>query len=242
MSLAGFASDLDWEKYMKDDQIRDIVARIRDRVDNMEDDDDMADAPRVKLVVVGDGAVGKTCLLVAYESGQFPEDYVPTVFENRTATMTYKGEKVLLYLWDTAGQEDYDRLRPLSYPGTDVVLLVFSLMNDISYEAVEEKWSKEVGVYIPDVPMILVGNKVDLRDSNVEDPHANGEGRPVTHEEGQDLADELGCVAYCEVSAKTGKGLNNVFETAVRVVLESRAQQAAPQSKSSSKDKKKKRR
>ena len=76
---------------------------------------------------------------MAYQSGTFPEEYVPTVFENMTHTMEYNGEKILLLLWDTAGQEDYDRLRPLSYPGSDVILLCFSLMNEISYEAISEK-------------------------------------------------------------------------------------------------------
>lgn len=82
---------------------------------------------RVKLVVVGDGMVGKTCLLLAFSKGQFIEGYIPTVFETYVADIEVDGKPVELALWDTAGQEDYDRLRPLSYPDTDVVLMLYSV-------------------------------------------------------------------------------------------------------------------
>ena len=83
-------------------------------------------AIRKKLVIVGDGACGKTCLLIVFSKDQFPEVYVPTVFDSYSATVMTGGRPVNLGLWDTAGQEDYDRLRPLSYPQTDVFLICFS--------------------------------------------------------------------------------------------------------------------
>lgn len=79
---------------------------------------------RKKLVIVGDGACGKTCLLIVFSKDQFPEVYVPTVFENYVADITVDTKCVELVLWDTAGQEDYDRLRPLSYPGNNLFPLV----------------------------------------------------------------------------------------------------------------------
>ncbi len=82
---------------------------------------------RKTLVVVGDGACGKTCLLIVFSKDEFPEVCAPTVFENYVADIEVDGKQVELALWDTAGQEDYDRLRLLSSPDTDVILMCFSV-------------------------------------------------------------------------------------------------------------------
>ena len=94
---------------------------------------------RKKLVIVGDGACGKTCLLTMYTSNTFPLDYIPTVFENYVTTLKVASKRIELSLWDTAGQEDYDRLRPLSYPDTDVILICFSLVDKVSFANITEK-------------------------------------------------------------------------------------------------------
>ncbi|KAJ6344472.1 hypothetical protein OIU76_006065 [Salix suchowensis] len=89
-----------------------------------------------------------------------PTDYVPTVFDNFSANVLVDGQTVNLGLWDTAGQEDYNRLRPLSYRGADVFILAFSLISRPSYENVSKKWVPELRHYAPSVPIVLVGTKL----------------------------------------------------------------------------------
>jgi len=176
---------------------------------------------RKKLVIVGDGACGKTCLLIVFSKDQFPEVYVPTVFENYVADIEVDGKQVELALWDTAGQEDYDRLRPLSYPDTDVILMCFSIDSPDSLENIPEKWTPEVRHFCPNVPIILVGNKKDLRhDETTKRELMKMKQEPVRPEEGKGVAEKISAFAYLECSAKTKDGVRQVFETATRAALQ----------------------
>lgn len=77
---------------------------------------------RFKITTVGDGMVGKTCLLITYVTQSFPDEYVPTVFDNHTCKINDEdNESYTVTLWDTAGQEDYEKLRPLSYPNVCIL-------------------------------------------------------------------------------------------------------------------------
>lgn len=175
----------------------------------------------LKCVVVGDGAVGKTCLLISYTTNQFPADYVPTVFDNYAVTVMIGDEPYTLGLFDTAGQEDYDRLRPLSYPSTDVFLVCFSVISPPSFENVNEKWFPEVHHHCPGVPCLVVGTQVDLRDDKVIIEKLRRQRlRPITAEQGERLARELRAVKYVECSALTQRGLKNVFDEAIVAALE----------------------
>lgn len=123
-------------------------------------------------------------------------------------------------MWDTAGQEDYDRLRPLSYPDTHIILMCFSIDSPDSLENIPEKWNPEVRHFCPNVPIILVGNKKDLRN----DPATRAElerqkQSPVRYEEGRAMAERIGAAAYVECSARTKEGIREVFETATREAL-----------------------
>ncbi|KAK0137811.1 Rho-related GTP-binding protein RhoB [Merluccius polli] len=186
----------------------------------------MADI-RKKLVVVGDGACGKTCLLIVFSKDEFPEVYVPTVFETYVADIEVDSRQVQLALWDTAGQEDYDRLRPLSYPDTDVILMCFSVDSPDSLQNIAEKWVPEVKHFCPNVPIILVANKKDLRhDEGVRHELSRLKQEPVRAEDGRAMATRIGAYDYLECCAKTKDGIWEVFETATRASLQKRRRQS----------------
>ncbi|KAI3912828.1 hypothetical protein MKW92_034127 [Papaver armeniacum] len=173
----------------------------------------------IKCVTVGDGAVGKTCMLICYTSNKFPTDYVPTVFDNFSANVAVDGNIVNLGLWDTAGQEDYSRLRPLSYRGADIFVLAFSLLSRASYENVLKKWMPELRRFAPNVPIILVGTKLDLRDNRgyMNDHMDYG---AITSAQGEELRKQIGAAAYIECSSKTQQNIKAVFDTAIKAVLQ----------------------
>jgi len=165
----------------------------------------------IKCCVVGDGAVGKTCLLVCYTKNEFPEQYVPTVFDNHSTMVMCDGKVVNLQLWDTAGQEDYDRLRPLSYPGTQIFILCYSTISRTSYANCENRWIPELKHHCPEIPILLVGTKTDIRDETNPDH--------LKASDGHKLVKKLNAVNYVECSAKTMDKVNDVFDVAIRAVL-----------------------
>jgi len=159
-----------------------------------------------KLVVVGDGTVGKTCLLISYAHNKFPEEYIPTVFDNYACDVLVNGQKFKLTLWDTAGQEDYDELRPQSYMHADVFLICFSVADPVSLQNCYDKWAPEVKRHAPHTPVLLVGLKADLR---------NDRKARVSEADGQKMATRIGALHYLECSALTQSGLKGVFDQAI---------------------------
>jgi len=169
-----------------------------------------------KIVVVGDGGCGKTCLLIVYAHNRFPEAYIPTVFENYVTNRQFDGKIIEIALWDTAGQEEYDRLRPLSYPESHVILIVFSVDFPVSLANVQDKWYPEVAHFCEGTPLILVATKTDLRRDDNTRRMLGAQGQtPVTPEQGAEVAREIGA-KYVECSAKTGSGVQEVFALALR--------------------------
>eukprot|EP00008_Paramoeba_atlantica_P011620 CAMPEP_0201482666 /NCGR_PEP_ID=MMETSP0151_2-20130828/6926_1 /ASSEMBLY_ACC=CAM_ASM_000257 /TAXON_ID=200890 /ORGANISM="Paramoeba atlantica, Strain 621/1 / CCAP 1560/9" /LENGTH=190 /DNA_ID=CAMNT_0047865455 /DNA_START=329 /DNA_END=901 /DNA_ORIENTATION=+ len=164
----------------------------------------MASLPEVKCVVVGDGAVGKTSMLISYVEGKFPDEYVPTVFENYEKVVAFEGKSVNFTLWDTAGQEGYQKIRTLSYKNADIFLVCFSFDNPGSLENIKARWAKELKQHRVQAPIILVGTKADLKD-----PSFDGEAA-------EKIGTEIGGCGYIECSAKTTTGVEEVFLTALK--------------------------
>ena len=179
-------------------------------------------AKRQLMCSCWDGAVGKTCLLISYTTNAFPGEYIPTVFDNYSANIMINGQPIQLGLWDTAGQEDYDRLRPLSYPQTDVFLICYSIVNETSLENVKHKWSDKIKYHADGVPIILVGTKLDLRHDSEYVANLEAKGKRVLKkEEGQEVANQIGAKLHLECSALTQQGLKEVFDKAIQEVLRS---------------------
>ena len=174
----------------------------------------------IKCVVVGDGAVGKTCLLISYTTNAFPVEYIPTVMENYTASIMVDGIAINLGLWDTPGQEDYDRLRPLSYTKTDIFLACFSTISPDSLDNVRDRWVHELRHHCPKVPIMLVGTKIDLReDEETINRLAERRLAPVSQQRGMQIAEEIKAIKYLECSALTQTGIKALFDEAIRTVV-----------------------
>lgn len=180
------------------------------------------------------------------------------MFENYVTLVQYESKLIEVALWDTAGQEEYDRLRPLSYPESDVILIVFSVDFPTSLANVLDKvrcvalppfypspfsnrtnifssltlqWYPEVSHFCPSTPLLLIGTKTDLRSDQTTIRMLSAQGqRPVTPDQGAEVAKDIGA-SYKECSAKTGKGVKEVFDAALRESLKGRWGRAVKQRK-----------
>ncbi|KFG77874.1 small GTPase Rho3 [Metarhizium anisopliae] len=186
-----------------------------------------------KLVLLGDGACGKTSLLNVFTRGYFPTVYEPTVFENYVHDIFVDNVHIELSLWDTAGQEEFDRLRSLSYDDTDLIMLCYSVDSKDSLENVESKWVGEITDNCPGVKLVLVALKCDLREGGGDDEadeaaaapadgNANSErpkGPLIEYDKGLEVAKRIGASRYLECSAMKNRGVNEAFTEAARVAL-----------------------
>ena len=145
-------------------------------------------------------------------------DYIPTVFDNFTIAREVDGIPVNFALWDTGGQQEYARLRALSYPETDVFLLCFSVINPSSLDNILTKWAPEIDHHRPEGKKILLGTKRDLLDDPETMEALKGEQLP-TPERIEYVRKKIDADCFLECSALTQEGLKNVFDTAVRLCL-----------------------
>jgi len=151
------------------------------------------------------------------------------VFENYVHDIFVDGQAMQLSLWDTAGQEEFDRLRSLSYSDTHTIMLCFSVDSRDSLENVQTKWVSEIVDHCEGVKLVLVALKCDLR-SNEDDseqgaaaPQDKAAGAPqkklISYNEGLEVAKKVGALRYLECSAKKNRGVNEAFTEAARCAL-----------------------
>lgn len=173
--------------------------------------DESLDKSNIKCVLVGDSAVGKSGLAARITNNTFPTEYSPTLFDNYAVTVIIQNEPYVLSIFDTPGQEKYNRLRTLSYLKCDVFAICFSVVKRDSYLHVSEIWLPEIRRYLPETPFLLVGTQTDLRPA--PSPLTK---HIVTSAEGSKMADRLGAHCYVECSALMDLGIQTVIHRLIR--------------------------
>ncbi|XP_051971831.1 rho-related GTP-binding protein RhoF [Xyrauchen texanus] len=178
----------------------------------------------LKIVIVGDGGCGKTSLLMVYAKGDFPEKYAPSVFEKYVTTVSYGGKDIQLNLYDTAGQEDYDRLRPLSYQDVNLVIICYDVTNPTSFENVTIKWFPEVRHFCKDAPIVLIGCKTDLRKDKERTRKLKAlDLAPITYLQGEETQKQMNAEIYLECSAKYRENVEDIFRETTKRALAARS-------------------
>ena len=164
---------------------------------------------KLKIVIIGDPAVGKTSLVQRYISGQFSKDYRSTIGTNIYVKeiVLEDGKKVQLNLWDIAGQERWITMRHRYYNGTHGAIIVGDLARKRTFENIEKFWYPDLEKYAPSIPITLIGNKSDLEPM-------------VSIEEIEKLKKKIKTERYVTTSAKTGAHVNEIFEILSKKIIE----------------------
>ena len=160
-----------------------------------------------KIIIIGNSSAGKTKIIDRYLKNSFEDNSIPTLgFQMNKKEFQIEQDKITVQIWDTAGQEKFNSLTSSYYKNAKGALVVYDITDKGSFNKIEKlvddlKNGSDKNIYI-----ILVGNKNDLEEQRV-----------ITKEEGEDLAKKLN-LGFCEVSAKTGDGIENVFQKLINEV------------------------
>lgn len=174
----------------------------------------MVEDRAIKIIVVGDESCGKTSLLKSYCKNEYQDEYIPTILDNYEVYIELDENRYKLFIYDTSGNEDLARLRPLTYDKADVVLICFSLVSGINLQSYVDKWLHKVKLYCPEAVILLVGCKNDIRRHEVRGTADQALGRK--------LAVEIKSAGYVECSAKLNRGIKELFEVAIKSVTGSK--------------------
>ncbi|CAN6346550.1 unnamed protein product, partial [Urochloa humidicola] len=155
----------------------------------------------IKLLLIGDSGVGKSCLLLRFSDGSFTTSFITTIgIDFKIRTIELDGKRIKLQIWDTAGQERFRTITTAYYRGAMGILLVYDVTDESSFNNIRN-WIRNIEQHASDnVNKILVGNKADMDESK----------RAVPTAKGQALADEYG-IKFFETSAKTNLNVEQVF-------------------------------
>ncbi|XP_061698990.1 rho-related GTP-binding protein RhoV-like [Syngnathoides biaculeatus] len=176
------------------------------------------DCPREELscLLVGDGAVGKTSMIISYIFNGYNSEYRQTAFDVFTGLVYVNGVQTRLKLIDTAGQDEFGHLRTLCYAHVDVFILCFSLVNPVSFDNISSKWIPQIRGRNPASPIVLVGTQSDLcHDADILVDLAGRRAKPVAPGQARRLAHRIRACDYMECSALTQNCLKDVFDGAI---------------------------
>ncbi|CAH1173630.1 unnamed protein product [Phaedon cochleariae] len=169
----------------------------------------MSSKSTIRLTVVGDGDTGKTCMLIVYKDKKFDERYVPTVFDVYSMDLEINSTTYRIILSDTAGQEDFGKLRTFAYKDVDAFILTYAVDRRASYENVFLKWAPELKRFAPKAKIIVAATKTDLRTKQND----------LQPEDGEMLARDIGANGFIETSSKLMNNVDKAFEMAISAVL-----------------------
>ena len=163
----------------------------------------------VKILMIGESGVGKTCLIQRFNKNEFSLTHLSTIaIDFKMKVVTVNDQRLKMQIWDTAGQERFNTLTAGFFKGSDGIVLCYSVTDMKSFENIN-KWMAQIKSLAPvDVKVLLVGNKTDLEDQRV-----------VSEELGNEMAEKYG-VELFEASAKSGDNVMEVFNRMAELVLE----------------------